>query len=291
MAAPQLEIVQGGGGSSPSTSKPMFKVGKFKVTKPMFYIGGALLVLALVVVSKNRQSTNVQSATIGYPDGTAMIENGVDVQAQMQQYGGLLAQDMAYTLQSYDVGVNQLLTDLRNEQSSVVADLRMENTDLKNSLESFIKDQLQQQQAKNESVTQSYQPSTPVTSTPTQHAAPVHTGDAYTTYGYDFIQSVDGYQVGFHRAGISVNGQDFILNSGDYLRQDRFKNSDGSFNEGFYNAVQTALHMRSVHDNYKDPHQIYTSPSKINGQAVDSYSYQMNDTGGMTILDVHPAGA
>lgn len=252
MAAPQLEVVQQGGGGSPPSSKKMFTIGNFKVSKPMFYVVGIIVVLLLVIYVKSKQTAQVYSRPIDYPNGTEMIDNGVDVEAQLQQFGSIMGLHMSSTLKGYDNDLNKMMTEFRNEQNTVLSDLKSENAALQKSLQDLISSQLQTLQKQNESITQTYQPS----------MGSWYSNGHNFTNGYTYIE-VDG-----NRADLTIDPNNVNWTDEQWAN---------------YHKVLNQWNWE-----HRDPSQIWTSPSFINGQPVDSYDYTKNDSGGNTYHNVYP---
>lgn len=240
MGAPQLEILGGGGGSSPSSSKnTMFNIGKFKVTKPMFYIGGVAIMLLLVLFVRSRNAAQVQSGYTFYPDGTEMIDNGVDVEAKLQNYSNMMentlqgaltqmGNDLNYAMNDMRQEQNLLATELRQEQTSIVSELKQSNLSLQSSLQSMLTTQLNALKKANEPVNASYPTgydhsynssapayynSVPSNNTPTSHTVSWNYENPAPIGSYQTSTNQQGYQEQMSSYLKEVNGtrQDLIV--------------------------------------------------------------------------------
>jgi len=167
MGVPRLEMADGGI-SPPSTKNIMFKVGKFKVTKPMFYIGGIVIVLLLIVYVKSKNNT-VRSADMFYPNGTESIDNDVAIEAKLQNFENMMGTTLDGALTQMGNNMNSMMNDmrkenelmaseLRQEQSSIASQIANSNNQMMNSLQQLLSQQLYSLRNNNQTVHNSYQP-------------------------------------------------------------------------------------------------------------------------------------
>lgn len=128
-----FQINKVGGGDIPRPSK------KFKLSKPMILIGGGVIIVLFLLLNSRRSSSQevaggdgVEGVPVGYPGG---IENGVDVQSQLDQFGSIMTGQL-------DAALNSALTQIRSEQQQAATDLLGQVTEKINGTVGNVNDQL-----------------------------------------------------------------------------------------------------------------------------------------------------
>lgn len=109
-----LRQVDGGGNTSPSP--PTGKKG-FKLDKKMLYIiGGVVVVIALLFTRKQATTEETyQELPVDYPLATKGVSNGVDVQAQLDQFGSIISN-------SVDATLTQAIKEMQNSTTSALTE-------------------------------------------------------------------------------------------------------------------------------------------------------------------------
>lgn len=121
----QVTLRQVDGGGSTSPSPPTGKKG-FKLDKKMLYIIGGVVVVLVLLFTRKQATTEetYQELPVDYPLATKGVSNGVDVQAQLDQFGSIISN-------SVDATLSQAIKEMQNSTNSVLAE---QNSQIKNTL-------------------------------------------------------------------------------------------------------------------------------------------------------------